>query len=172
VYRLWAAEAAVPIAVVLEVILVTTPRFSVPGAAASVAENVTGTVYKAATTDADSDALTYSLSGADAALFTIGNAISALSFVRAPNYENLLDADHDNVYEVTVIVSDGKATFTKAISVTVTNVAGAVSTRRVATGFDTPPAGGWFRQGAGGPEGRAGACARSAGRHDRHGALP
>jgi glucose/arabinose dehydrogenase len=113
------------------------PVFS-SGAAASVAENVTGTVYTAAATDADSDALTYSLSGADAALFTIGSASGALSFVRAPDYENPLDADHDNVYEVTVSVSEGKATVTKAISVTVTNVAGAVSTRRVATGFDTP----------------------------------
>ena len=42
------------------------------GAAASFAENATGTVYTAAATDPDAGTtLTYSISGADAALFNI-----------------------------------------------------------------------------------------------------
>ena len=73
--------------------------------AISVAENTTA-VTDIAATDADADALTYSLSGADAALFNI-NASGALSFKSAPDFETPTDADGDNNYEVTVHVADG-----------------------------------------------------------------
>ena len=108
------------------------------GGSVSVAENVTGTVYTAQATDVDKNALIYSLSGADAALFTIVATNGALSFKSPPDFETPLDANHDNTYEVTITVNDGKTTVTKAVSITVTDRAGAVSTRRVATGFDTP----------------------------------
>ena len=46
-----------------------------------------------------------------------------LAFVRPPNFELPLDADGDNVYQVTVSVSDGiAAAVTEAVSVTVTDV--------------------------------------------------
>ena len=46
----------------------------------------------------------------------------ALTFIAAPDYENPTDAGGNNVYDVTVQVSDGTLTDTQAIAVTVTNV--------------------------------------------------
>ncbi len=47
----------------------------------------------------------------------------ALTFVSAPrDYENPTDVGADNVYNVTVQVSDGSLTASKAVAVTVTNV--------------------------------------------------
>ncbi len=108
------------------------------GGSVSVAENVTGTIYTATATDADNNALIYSISGADAGLFTLIATTGALSFNSPPDFETSLDANHDNVYEVTITVNDGKTTVSQAVSITVTDRAGAVSTRRVAAGFDTP----------------------------------
>jgi len=93
-------------------------------AAINVAENMTA-VTTVTATDADLPAqtLTYSISGgADAARFTINSATGVLSFVTAPNFEAPTDAGTNNVYDVTVRVSDGEGgTDTQAISVTVTN---------------------------------------------------
>ena len=48
-----------------------------------------------------------------------------LTFVTAPDFENATDANADNVYGVTVQVSDGRGGIdTQAIAVTVTNVGG------------------------------------------------
>jgi hypothetical protein len=55
-------------------------------------------------------------------LFTIDAATGALSFSAAPDYETPADANADNVYDVTVQVSDGSLTDTQAIAVTVTPV--------------------------------------------------
>ena len=92
-------------------------------ASLSVAENTTA-VTTVTSSDADASATaTYSLSGgADSALFTINSATGALSFISAPNYEAPTDAGADNVYDVTVQVSDGTFTDNQAIAVTVTNV--------------------------------------------------
>ena len=75
-------------------------------------------------TDADGDPLTYAIAGgADGALFTIDSATGALTFLAAPDFEAPGDAGGDNVYQVTVSVSDGTAApVTQAISVTVGNV--------------------------------------------------
>ena len=45
-----------------------------------------------------------------------------LSFLAAPNFEAPTDAGANNVYDVTVQVSDGTLTDTQAIAVTVTAV--------------------------------------------------
>ena len=56
-------------------------------------------------------ALTYSITGGvDAAKFTINSATGALSFVSAPNYKSPTDSGTNNVYNVTVQVSDGTLT--------------------------------------------------------------
>ncbi len=93
-------------------------------ASVSVAENVTAVTTVVATDgDLPAQALTYSIvGGADAALFSIDAASGALSFVAAPDYEAPADADADNVYDVTVQVSDGGYTQTQAIAVAVTAV--------------------------------------------------
>ena len=92
------------------------------GAAASFAENATGTVYTAAATDPDAGTtLTYSISGADAALFDINATTGAITFKSSPDYEAPADAGGDNVYDVTVSASDGTNVTSNAVAITVTN---------------------------------------------------
>ena len=91
-------------------------------ASATVAENATGTVYTATATDPDAGTtLTYSLSGADAALFNINAQTGAISFKQRPDYENANDAGGDNIYDVKVTASDGTNATTQDVAITVTN---------------------------------------------------
>ncbi len=96
------------------------PRIT-SGAAGSFAENGTGIAYQAMATDPDAGAsLTWSLAGADAALFTL-DATGALRFRDAPDFEAPRDADGDNAYAVTLIASDGGLADRQAISIRVTD---------------------------------------------------
>ncbi|WP_192357609.1 beta strand repeat-containing protein [Mesorhizobium mediterraneum] len=98
------------------------PVFS-SGITASFAENATGTVYDADATDADNlGALTYSLSGADAALFNVDAATGAVTFKIAPDFESPLDAGANNVYDIVVTASDGALSSNGAVAITVTDV--------------------------------------------------
>jgi hypothetical protein len=92
-------------------------------AARNVAENSTD-VTTVTATDADAGTtLTYSISGgADAANFMINSSSGVLIFASAPNFEAPTDAGANNIYNVTVQVSDGALIDTQAIAVTVTNV--------------------------------------------------
>ena len=74
---------------------------------------------------------TWSVSGADAEDFDIGNeadTFGALTFKKVPNYEMPADANTDNVYMVTVVVTDmgvddkNRMTATRDVVITVTNV--------------------------------------------------
>ena len=96
-----------------------TPVFTSP-ATASVAENQRS-AYRAVATDADGDPLTYSLSGTDAALFTIDPATGVVSFIEAPDFEVPGSADGDNVYDITVTASDGDNSAEQAVAITVTD---------------------------------------------------
>ncbi len=89
----------------------------------SMSENLTA-VTTVSSNDIDGGTPSYSLAGgADVALFSINSSTGALSFLAAPNREAPSDADLDNVYEVTVQVSDGNGgTDTQAISVTINDV--------------------------------------------------
>ena len=94
-----------------------------PTRAVSVAENSTA-VATVAGSDPDAGAtLTYAIAGgADAGKFSINASTGALSFLAAPDFETPTDAGANNVYDVTVQVSDGSLVATQAIAVTVTNV--------------------------------------------------
>ncbi len=96
------------------------PVFTSP-AAVSVAENQTA-AYMAAATDADGDTLVYSLSGTDAALFTIDAATGEVSFIEAPDFEAPGDDGGDNVYDIIVTASDGTTDTEQAVAITVTDV--------------------------------------------------
>ena len=74
--------------------------------------------------DPDGDTPSYSISGgADAGTFSINASSGALSFQSDPNFEAPTDTGANNVYDVTVQVSDGNGgSDTKAIKVTVTDV--------------------------------------------------
>ena len=91
------------------------------GVSASIAENQTATGYTATATDADGDAVTFSLTGgADQAAFAISNG--ALSFNSAPDFENPADANADNTYAVEITADDGNGGTTPiTVSVLVTN---------------------------------------------------
>jgi hypothetical protein len=75
--------------------------------------------------DANANPLTYAIvGGADAALFTIDAQTGLLRFVSNPNYEAPADAGANNVYDLTVIVSDGIApAVTQEITVSITDQA-------------------------------------------------
>jgi glucose/arabinose dehydrogenase len=112
------------------------PVFTSPGTA-SLAENGT-LAYQAVVSDANGDPLSLTIAGgADAALFAL-DMMGRLSFVAPPNYDQPQDANGDNVHEVSLRVSDGKASTSLDLRVTVTNSKEGVAVRRVATGFAQP----------------------------------
>jgi glucose/arabinose dehydrogenase len=114
------------------------PSFT-SSATASVVENTTGPVLTATAGDPDGNALSFSIvSGGDGGLFQITPA-GALSFRTPPDFEAPADADRNNVYEVALAVSDGQASATQSVRITVTDgVGGGFAVRRVGTGFAAP----------------------------------
>ncbi|MEQ1853509.1 MAG: cadherin repeat domain-containing protein, partial [Chthoniobacteraceae bacterium] len=108
-----------------------------PNAAVNVAENTTA-VTTVTSTDVDGGAPTYTiLAGDDAVKFNIHPVTGALSFVVPPDFENPTDVGLDNVYNLTVQVSDGTGindTDAQAIAVTVTNVADGIRVTPVSVG--------------------------------------
>ncbi|MBC7501541.1 MAG: type I secretion C-terminal target domain-containing protein [Herminiimonas sp.] len=107
------------VGVVGSVVVNTAPVITSP-AAFAVAENTTAVATVTAT---DTQALTYSLvAGIDAARFAINATSGVLSFLVAPDFENPTDVGTNNVYNLTIQVSDGTLATTQAIAVTVTDV--------------------------------------------------
>jgi glucose/arabinose dehydrogenase len=104
-----------------------------------VVEGAAGPVLTASASDPDGNALTFSIGGGtDGGLFQITPA-GALSFKTPPDFEAPGDANRNNVYEVTLAVSDGQASTTQAVQITVTDSAGGgFAVRRVGTGFAAP----------------------------------
>ena len=99
----------------------STPTFTNSTSAYSAQENQTS-AFTATASDADGDSLTFTISsGSDADLFSIGSSSGVVTFVTAPDFEIPGDTNTDNVYELTVRVSDGTAAATQAFTVTVTN---------------------------------------------------
>lgn len=92
-------------------------------ATASFAEN-TATVtaaYTAVATEANT--VTYSLGGADAALFNIDTATGVVTFKASPNFEAPADAGVNNVYDLAITATDAAGNVSsQAVAITVTNV--------------------------------------------------
>ncbi len=76
--------------------------------------------YRATDTDRDAT-ITWSVSGTDGGDFTISTG-GELFFSDIPDHERAADSDSDNVYEITVVASDGTNRGTMAVTVTVTDV--------------------------------------------------
>ena len=79
-------------------------------------------------TEPEGGTMSWSLSGADAGKFDIGNQTGGtpgeLTFKAQPDFEARADANRDNVYEVTVVVADPDRNSDQLdVRVTVTNVA-------------------------------------------------
>ena len=70
--------------------------------------------------DADGDALTYSIiGGADQSLFSINSATGVLTFKASPDYEDPTDSNANNLYDIEVSVSDGTNTNAQALIISV-----------------------------------------------------
>ena len=87
----------------------------------SVEENTT-LVATVSGSDQPGASLTFSLSGDDAASFTLASSGGDLFFAEAPDFESPTDVNEDNAYELTVTVSDGSLSDSESITVTVTDV--------------------------------------------------
>ncbi|MEI8159324.1 MAG: cadherin repeat domain-containing protein, partial [Burkholderiales bacterium] len=93
-------------------------------ATASFGEGSTVTVYKVTAIDVDGGSVrSYAIAGTDAALFDINATSGVVTFKAVPDYEAPTDAGADNVYDITVMASDGVNTSTaQAVAITVTDV--------------------------------------------------
>lgn len=79
----------------------------------------TGIAYIATATDDNGDTLEWSVSGVDAAKFNIESDTGVLTFVNPPNSSAPEDDDQDNIYHITVTVSDGSLLSEKDVAITV-----------------------------------------------------
>ena len=118
-----------------------TPAISTTQTAISVEENQTSVLTYVATdpdnannqTNDANNTLTWSVESADdGSFFEIGSTSGVLTFKNAPNFEDKQDAGNDNVYNVTVTVTDNgidgargasnHLSISKSLAVTVTDV--------------------------------------------------
>ena len=83
-------------------------------------ENQTSAIYTYRVTDPEGEDVTWDLSGTDSNAFVISEE-GELTFLNAPDYEDPVDSDDDNVYEVTVEARDENGN-TAQLEVTVTVV--------------------------------------------------
>ena len=84
------------------------------------AENDVAAVTTLSATDAESDTITWSLSGTDAGLFAVDATSGLLTFNTPPNFEDAQDEDGDNSYQVTVTATDdGTPSESSTLEVTV-----------------------------------------------------
>ena len=102
----------------------------------SVSENSTSVdTYTASDPDA-SDTLTWSVEGANDGSFFEVSSGGVLSFRNAPDFEDKQDAGANNVYNVSVTVTDtGGMSATRAVAVTVTNINEAPEITTVSTTY-------------------------------------
>ena len=98
------------------------PVFTSSSDPISVNENFSAVVHTAAASDPEDDTLTYSLAGSDAEAFSIDASSGGLSFANAPDFEAPADADGDNTYELSLQASDGKASVSQVLAISVTDV--------------------------------------------------
>lgn len=103
------------------------PKFTSGKGAAAAKYRVTenhSTVADLSAKDVDSRGLRYSIDGADSKHFSIDGDTGLLTFDGAPDFEEPDDAGENNVYDVTVKVSDGFAFDTQTLKISVLNTKG------------------------------------------------
>ncbi len=88
----------------------------------SVFENSTGVLADFDATDPDGDTVTYSLTGDDAAAFSIDENTGELSFVASPDFEAPIDTGGDNTYDINVVATANGVDTSTAVTVNVNDV--------------------------------------------------
>lgn len=111
-----------PDAGALEFLSNSAPVFLSFSSTIEINENETSVLYLEAI-DSEGDSLNFLLTGGeDSNLFLFGESTGYLTFLSAPDFENPEDENGDNVYELSIGVSDGQSTTTANLSVTVLDV--------------------------------------------------
>ncbi len=88
----------------------------------AVEENIIN-IMRVNAVDKDGDSITYQIiSGPDKPFLTIDSTTGQIDFIQTPDYENPVDADRNNSYEVQVSVSDGIVSVSQNITVNVTDI--------------------------------------------------
>ena len=95
------------------------PSITTPSAQ-SYTENSASTIAISASDGDTATSLTYTLSGDDSARFSISTS-GVLSFSTAPDFESPADTGANNVYNVTVGVTDGSLSSSVSLVVTIVN---------------------------------------------------
>ena len=106
----------------------TTPPANTVGMAGDIMEDGSLDIATYTASDPEGGEVTLSLEGDDAAMFELAadsdttNAVSrVLSFSSRPDFEMPGDSNSDNIYEVTVVASDGPNTAMRSVTVKVTD---------------------------------------------------
>ena len=101
---------------------VITTHSSNPTHAITQGENISSVATFSATDVDTNTTLAWSLSGTDSADFTITSDNGVLAFANNPDFEAPIDSDTNNIYILTVGVSDGALTDTQTLTISVTNI--------------------------------------------------
>ncbi len=108
------APVSIPFSRINQPPVLTTPT------AVTIEENRT-LVLAVSANDPNKDPLSYSISGTDAALFSIDPLKGTLNFLRSADFESPTDLGKNNIYNVTLFVSDGAQSASKDLAIRVTN---------------------------------------------------
>lgn len=104
--------------------VINSPPAITSGDSANVAENATGTLYTISATDTDpGTVLSYGLAGPDAPWFTVNATTGEITFRTAPDFEIPTDSGKNNVYDLVVTASDGMLSASRALMITVEDIA-------------------------------------------------
>ena len=102
------------------------PTISTRRPPATYRENGTSPVYTFRASDPQRDPISWSMDGTDAGDFSItadSSGRGALAFLNPPDFENPVDSDRDNTYELAVVATDGGGNADRAdFTITVTDV--------------------------------------------------
>lgn len=70
-------------------------------------------------TDSDGNSVSYVFAGEDVGVFSVNTLSGEVSLASAPSFNAPIDADSDNVYEVTVTATDGHSSIERKVLITI-----------------------------------------------------
>lgn len=116
-----------------------TPPVISSAANTSIEENASGIILTVTASDADGDTIMFSLSGPDAGVLSLNAQTGDLSLLGSLDFEAPIDADTNNLYEVTITAADNRGgSAMQNFQLTVTDLSDALATRTIATGLSSP----------------------------------